>query len=175
MSLHPKSKATNPSLYFCLTLQLLFSSATVSNKIILWYRLTLKMTSINDPLGKLSQHERDADYDEEEGCLPCSPKIVYDNEEEESEDCKSSGDDEQSQSSGWLANFVISVALPALLFLQFGMAFSSASQVDASTTGLRWSVVNYSIVLFASTAVLYHQALNIVDQLATPVSIYIQR
>jgi hypothetical protein len=118
------------------------------------------MTSINDPLlGNLSQHERDADYDEEEeGCMPCSPKIVYDNEEDESEDCKSSCDGEQSQSSGWLANFVISVALLALLFLQFGMAFSCASQVDASTTGLRWSVANYSIVTFASGAVLYHLA-----------------
>jgi hypothetical protein len=51
---------------------------------------------------------------------------------------------------------VVWIILPALLFLQFGMAFYM-SNVEA-VTGLRWSVVNYSIVLFVVTAVIYRQA-----------------
>jgi hypothetical protein len=132
----------------------------------------------NDLLGNISQHEdymyadymyadymyadymyADYEYDEEEGkgCMSCSLKIVYDDEEESEseEDSISSGEDESSgRFDGLLA---VSAALPFLLFLQFGMAFSSASEVDASTTttGLSWSVVNYNIVLFVITASLY--------------------
>jgi hypothetical protein len=125
----------------------------------------------NDLLGNISQHEdymyADYEYDEEEeeekGCsMPCSLKIVYDDgeEEEESKDSKSSCEDE---SSGLFDDLAVSAALPFLLFLQFGIAFSSASRVDASTTtttGLSWSVVNYNVVLFVITSSLYRQAVK---------------
>jgi hypothetical protein len=105
-------------------------------------------------LGKISQHERDIDEDdEEEGCMMCALKIVYD--DEESEDCESSSNDGQSKFPRWFENVVITALLPVLLFMQFGMAFSR-SPIDAST-GLRWSLCNYCVVLFAITAFRYRQ------------------
>jgi hypothetical protein len=116
------------------------------------------MTSTNDLstplLGKISQRERDVDDDQEEGCMMCALKIVYD--DEESEDCESSSNDGQSKFSRWFEIVVVEAALPALLFMQFGMAFSR-SPVDDSTAGLRWSLCNYSIVLFVITAFHYRQ------------------
>jgi hypothetical protein len=127
----------------------------------------------------LPQHESDADgaYDEECG-MPCSLKINVDDDKEEESDYDSSQctwwcenslnlvvlkeeadcyDDDSSESALWSDNFVDLVVLPALLFLSFGEAFYMSS-VDADT-GLRWSVVNFSIVMFAVIATLYRQAL----------------
>jgi hypothetical protein len=102
------------------------------------------MTSTNDLsvslLGNIPQHEcdeRDEEYDEEEGCLTCF----------ESDDSKSDSIEEDI--------FFFTFALHALLFLQFGMAFSTFP-VEA-TTGLSWSVVNYSIILFVITTTVYRQ------------------
>jgi hypothetical protein len=107
------------------------------------------------------EQERECDYpnfdlvvreaDEEHGgCLGCtvSVGVVFE-------------DDDEAGSNGkkvfsWFDHVVVWIILPALLFLQFGMAFYM-SNVEA-VTGLRWSVVNYSIVLFVVTAVLYRQA-----------------
>jgi hypothetical protein len=131
-------------------------------------------------LRDLPQHESDADgaYDEE-CCMPCSLEINVDDDKDEESDYKSSrcnggcdkfvnlvvleeesdyyGDDSSEATSG-CDNFVALVVLPALLFLSFGEAFYLTS-VDADT-GLRWSVVNYTIVMFVVIATLYHQALH---------------
>jgi hypothetical protein len=120
------------------------------------------MTSINNnsnnvelttPLiGNRPQHERD----EEQGCMrPFSslmPAMVYDDDEEES--CPEATVDD----SQWFNNSVVLVILPALLFLQFGMAFSDNSV--QGTTGLQLSVVNSNIVMFVITAALYRQAVQ---------------
>jgi hypothetical protein len=113
------------------------------------------MISTNDIstplLGNLPQHEydeRDSEYDEEEGCILRSIKIAYDDTEESEDDLQSSSHDEES--------FFLSFALHVLLFAQFGMTFS-ASSIEA-ITGLSWSVVNYSIILYVITTTIYRQA-----------------
>jgi hypothetical protein len=110
------------------------------------YKLTLKMTSTNDLsaslLGNIPQHECDehnAEYDEEEGCLTCF--ICDDNVE--LRDWKSD-------------SMFFTFALHVLLFVQFGMAFSTFP-VEAMT-GLSWSAVNYIIILYAITTIIYRQA-----------------
>jgi hypothetical protein len=132
-------------------------------------------------LSNFPQHESDADAYDEESCMPCSFKINIDDddkEEEESDDDSSqctrwcdnfvslvaleeeSDDDnkDSSQSALWCDDFVSLVVLPALLFLSFGEALYTSS-VDANT-GLRWSMVNYSIVIFVVIAALYRQAVQ---------------
>jgi hypothetical protein len=102
-------------------------------------------------LGKRPQHESD----EEQGCIldpSVTLAIVYDDEEKES--CRKAAQDE----SQWRKPFIDMVVLPALLFLQFGMAFFM-SPVEA-TTGLQLSVVNYSIVIFVVNAALYRQTVQ---------------
>lgn len=90
-------------------------------------------------------------HDEEHGgCLGCTMSIVFEGDDDDEQDGK--GDKEFSL----FDRVVVWIILPALLFLQFGMAFYM-SNVEA-VTGLHWSVVNYSIVLFVITAVLYRQA-----------------
>jgi hypothetical protein len=128
---------------------------------ILSYPITFKMTTSNNnnslsaPLLVNEQHQDECECDQDDrdqGCLGCTLTIVYDDSEEEEED----ENDEQSPSAWWFDNCVVWVVLPALLFLQFGMCFYMTS-VEA-TAGLRWSVVNYSIVLFVITAILYRQS-----------------
>jgi hypothetical protein len=51
----------------------------------------------------------------------------------------------------------MTLALPALLFLQFGISFYYLLPVDA-TTGLSWRVVNCSIIFFVLSAHLFRQS-----------------
>jgi hypothetical protein len=114
-------------------------------------------------LRNLLEHERDehhVDYIDEKGDT-CALKIIVSNEELD----EVSGDDSSSQlPCWWNGNYVAWfawVALPALLFLQFGRVFCM-SGAEATATGLRWSVVNYAIVLFViiSMANLYRHAIK---------------
>jgi hypothetical protein len=104
-------------------------------------------------LGKRPQHESD----EEQGCIldaSLTLAIVYDGEEES---CQKAAEDEK-QWTNILS--VTSVALPALLFFQFGMAFFMSPVED--TMGLQqWSVVNYSmLVMFVVFLALYRQTVQ---------------
>jgi hypothetical protein len=131
-------------------------------------------------LRDLPQQESDADgaYDEE-CCMPCSLKTNVDDDKDEELDYDSSQcngwcdkfanlvvleeesdyySDDSSKNALWCDNFVALVFLPALLFLSFGEAFYTTS-VDAGT-GLRWSAVNCTIVMFVVIATLYRQALH---------------
>jgi hypothetical protein len=96
-----------------------------------------------------SQEERE--LDEEDGCMGCTVSIMLHDDDEEAEE-----EDDNIQEFSWFDQVVVWIILPTLLFLQFGMAFYM-SDVEA-VTGLRWTVVNYSIVLFVVTAVLFRQA-----------------
>jgi hypothetical protein len=114
-------------------------------------------THLPSNLPEHERDERDEDcYDEEEGRMPCSLRIVASDEELD----EVSGDD-SSPPSWWNENCVPWVILPALLFLQFkfGMAFCM-SGTKATTTGLRWSVVSYGMVLFFAIAIIYRQAVK---------------
>jgi hypothetical protein len=112
----------------------------------------LKMNSTTNELStplliNLRQHERDTDAYDEEGSMPCSFKLVVANDEE--------SNDDSSQYDWWLFD---NCGLPALLFLQFGMAFSMC-HVGADK-GLRWSLVNYSIVMFGIIGTMYRRAVK---------------
>jgi hypothetical protein len=119
---------------------------------------------LSEPLlGDSSQQqetsERECDevheVDEEQGgCIGCTISMTFENGHYEDEQGRKDKDGKKVFS--WFDHVVVWIILPALLFLQFGMAFYM-SNVEA-VTGLRWSVVNYSIVLFVVTAVLYRQA-----------------
>jgi hypothetical protein len=126
------------------------------------------MTFTNDLstplLGNLPRHElelehereRDEQYAEydEEGCMRGSKSIVHDSSQEESENEQSS---DEYQTNWWFDNCsLVSIFVSGLLSLQFGMAFKT-SPVEA-TTGLRWSVVNYCIVLYVIVAAFYRQS-----------------
>jgi hypothetical protein len=74
--------------------------------------------------------------------MPCSLKILY---EEEIEDSPS-------------RSIFLLFVLHALLFDYFGMAFYS-SPVEV-TTGLRWSIVNFSIIIFVIISAIYRQAMK---------------
>jgi hypothetical protein len=102
-------------------------------------------------IGNRPQHERD----EEQGyrySMPCSSlmpaAMVYDDDEES---CQKATEDDSQRFN----NFSVFVIIPALLFLQFGMAFSD--NPVQGTTGL---VVNSNIVMFVITAALYRQAVQ---------------
>jgi hypothetical protein len=95
-------------------------------------------------LGERPQQESD----EEQGCIPCPSltlAIVYDDDDDEEESCQKAAEHEK-QWTNILS--VTSVVLLALFILQFGMAFFM-SPVEEAAKGLllKWSVVNYSIVL----------------------------
>jgi hypothetical protein len=115
---------------------------------------TSKNHELSTPLlSNLLPHESDADAYDEEHCMPCSLKIdVGDDEEEES-------DDDSSQFPWWFDSFLSLVVPPALLFLQFGMAFFHTSGVDADMK-FRWYMANYSIVMFVVIAALYRQTIQ---------------
>jgi hypothetical protein len=116
---------------------------------------------LSEPLLGGSQQERACEFDgndevvheevdeERGGCIGCTISIAFEDDDEEE-------DGKDGKVFSWFDHVVVWIILPALLFLQFGMAFYM-SNVEA-VTGLRWSVVNYSIVLFVVTAVLYRQA-----------------
>lgn len=101
-------------------------------------------------IGNRPQHERD----EEQGCISCSSLIVAMADDDDDESCHKAAEDDRQ----WFNNFVVLIILPALLFLQFGMAFSDGPV--QGTTGLQWSVVNSNIVMFIITAALYRQAVQ---------------
>lgn len=126
---------------------------------------SLKMTSTNNELstpliGNLPQHEyeyehaRDTDGYDEEDCMDMyatrSLNKVIDNDE----------DDEESKGDRWFDDRIVLTLLPALLFLQFGGAFYMARGGQQADTGLCWSVVNYSIVMFVIIAALYRRAVK---------------
>jgi hypothetical protein len=86
--------------------------------------------------------EHNAEYDEEEGCMTC---------------CVDDDNLIDSNSGSFEEDMIfISLALHVLLFLQFGLAFSTFP-IEAAT-GLSWSVVNYSIILYVITSTIYRQA-----------------
>jgi hypothetical protein len=123
------------------------------------------------------KHESDNFAYDEECCMPDSLKVnVSDEKEEESDDDSSqctwwrdkfvnlvfleeeSDDDSDENKQSTLWNFSTLVVLPTLLFSSFGEAFYlSSANAD---TGLRWSVVNYSIVMFVIIATLYRRAIQ---------------
>jgi hypothetical protein len=106
------------------------------------------------------EHKRDeqfADYDEEV-CMRGSESIAHDSSPEESHNEKS-GD--QSRISWWFDSCVLSIVVCFLVFLQFGIVFYT-TPVEA-TTGLRWSMVIYRIVLNVLSTVLYRQSLKDCD------------
>jgi hypothetical protein len=113
----------------------------------------LKMNSTTNELStpllsNLREHERDADAYDEEGSMPCSLKLVVtDDDDEESND--------DSTHYDWWFNICV---LPALLFLQFGMAFSMCH--FAADKGFCWSLVNYSIVMFGIIGTIYRRAVK---------------
>jgi hypothetical protein len=103
------------------------------------------------------EHERGeqyAEYDEEVCMLRSSKSIVHVSSQEDSENEQSS---DECQTNWWLDSCsLVSIFVSTLLSLQFGMAFY-ASPVEA-TTGLRWSEVNYCIVLYVIIAAIYRQS-----------------
>jgi hypothetical protein len=102
-------------------------------------------------LGNLLPHHEN---DEEQGYIP-SPSltlaVVYDDEEAS---CQRAAEDE----SQWWGHFVSTIALPTLLFYQFGVAFSMTPV--QGTTGLQWSLVSFTIVVFVINAALYRRTLQ---------------
>jgi hypothetical protein len=81
-----------------------------------------------------------------------SMAIAYDDDKES---CQKAAEDE----SQWTNSlFPPSFVLPALLFLQFGMAVPMSPEQD--TTGLLWSTTNGNIVMFVITAALYRQTVQ---------------
>jgi hypothetical protein len=122
---------------------------------------------ISEPLLGDSQQERECEdnvdlndmvreADEEHGgCFGCTVSIVFEDDDDD-EAGSNSKNGEDGKAFSWFDHVVVWIILPALLFLQFGMAFFM-SDVEV-VTGLRWSVVNYSILLFVATSVLYRQA-----------------
>jgi hypothetical protein len=129
------------------------------------------MTSISDVSGSMSvagqtlcapllrnvpEHERAADYDEdEEGCMPYPLEIFVGNEELD----EVSGDD-SSQSSWWNENCVALVVLSGLLSVQFVAVFCMPGAEATTTTGPRWSVASYGIMLFVAVAIVYHKTVK---------------
>jgi hypothetical protein len=98
-------------------------------------------------LSNLLDHECDECdedyYDEEEGCMPCSLKIVASNKE-----LDGVSGDASRQSSWWNGNCVTSVVLYVVLFLQLvGLASCMAGAEDTTTTGPHWAVVHILFTL----------------------------
>jgi hypothetical protein len=98
---------------------------------------------VNIPLHECDQ--RNAEYGEEEGCMIC---CVDDDNNAKSKDSKNGSIEEDT--------FFFTFALHVLLFVQFGLAFYRFP--IGTTTGLRWSVVNYSIFLYVITTSIYRHA-----------------
>jgi hypothetical protein len=107
--------------------------------------MTSTTNDLSSPLlSNHPQHERDT-----EGCMPCFLTFAAAADDEESND-----EDSSRQHAGWFDNY----GLPAILFLQFGMAFSMC-QVGADKC-LRWYLVNYSIVMFGIIGTIYRRAVK---------------
>jgi hypothetical protein len=85
------------------------------------------------------EHHPDDNNEGGEGFIPCFLKSLCD---EELEDLQSSCDNK--------ANYFLSFVLHVLLIDYFVM-----------TTGLRWSIVNFSIILFVIISVIYRQAIKV--------------
>jgi hypothetical protein len=107
-------------------------------------------------LSNLLEHEgdeRDAEheyYDEEESCTQWSLTIVFVDDDEESDEVSRRFD-----------NCVAWFVFPALLFLQFGMAFCMSGKATTIQMGLwGWSVLSYVIFLFVVNAALYREAIK---------------
>jgi hypothetical protein len=79
------------------------------------------------------------DHDEEEGFIPCFLKNLYD---EELEDFQSSSENK--------ASYFLSFVLHVLLIDYFVIS-----------TGLHWSLVNFSIILFVAISIIYRQAIKV--------------
>ena len=89
--------------------------------------------------------ENDLECDEEEGCMPsCSPKILYDELEE---DYSQSSSSDKNEHHYLLSLFILHV----LLFETFGVALY-ASHI--------WLDVNCSIILFVIISFIYKQAIK---------------
>jgi membrane-associated HD superfamily phosphohydrolase len=109
------------------------------------------MSSTNDLSTHLlgnRQHEEDDERDldccdEEEGCMPCSLKIMYD---EELEDSQSSSDNKQSCSL-----LFPDIFLHFLLFETFGVALYDSPV---------WFAVNCNLLIFVIVAVIYRQSMK---------------
>jgi hypothetical protein len=156
----------------------------ITTELLSRYPFKMAFTTGNDDLStpllnNLPQHESDTFVYDEECCMPCSLRVNGDDDKEEESDGNSNqctwwwdivnlvvleeeaddeDSDESSQSTLWCDNFFTLVVLPALLFSSFGEAFYLFS-VDADT-GLRWPMVNYTIVMFAIIATLYRRAVQ---------------
>jgi hypothetical protein len=118
-------------------------------------------------LGNRSQpHEND----EEQGYIPCpslAQAIGHNDDDNDEVSCQKSDEDDRQwiktfisflYDSLWGKNLASLAILPALLFLQFGVTFSMSPVQD--TTGLKLSLVNYSIVILVITVALYRRALD---------------
>jgi hypothetical protein len=64
--------------------------------------------------------------------------------------------DETKRAGGSVCGNIISLALPLVLFLQFGLAFQVH---DKSTDNLEQPIVNFSIALFTVTSLMYRKSL----------------
>jgi hypothetical protein len=107
----------------------------------------LEMTFTNSSNKPLLDHCPQHESDEEP---PLTLAIVYGDEE-------TSVPEDDSQ---WGEHFVSSVVLPVLLFLQFGMAFSTSHVQGTTGLPLQWSLVNCTIVMFVIAAALYRRAVQ---------------
>jgi hypothetical protein len=130
------------------------------------------MTSTNELftplLGNLPRHEapapprEDDEQDEEEYddkvCMILGGRNSSQEEEFQAENEQSSGAGDESERFFWCSNWTLVLFVSALLFQQFGIAFHMFN-VEA-VTGLRWSVVKYSIVLYAIVAPLYRASVK---------------
>jgi hypothetical protein len=124
------------------------------------------MTSTNNLstplLGNLPRHEprdeQDAEEYDEEVCMILVQHADSSQQEEESQENEPCSDGDESQSDFWCSNCALVLIVFALLFLQFGIAFHTLPA--EKTACLRWSVVNYSIVLYALVAPLYRQSVK---------------
>jgi hypothetical protein len=92
--------------------------------------------------------------DEEDGRVGCAISTMIYNHDE----CREDNGNEANLKDG-CENCVMWMVSPLLLFLQFGMAFLLSSNRDA-VADLRWSTVNFAILVFLVTAVLYQQAIR---------------
>jgi hypothetical protein len=130
------------------------------------------MTSTNELftplLGNLPRHEapapprEDDEQDEEEYddkvCMILGGRDSSQEEESQAENEQSSSAGDESERFFWCSNWTLVLFVSALLFQQFGIAFHMFN-VEA-VTGLRWSVVKYSIVLYAIVAPLYRESVK---------------
>jgi hypothetical protein len=102
------------------------------------------MKTLQAPLLGVKPDELDQEHHHRAAVVLANDDDVVDYDEEEEE-----------HDSYCYDVFIIWVALPVLLFIQFGVAFLAQ---DETTRNLSWPVVNVSIVLFALTVWLYRES-----------------